>query len=93
MYDEADKKTIPKQADPREDGVRFFSEYVNAKVDYDEACREFQRALTQKERAAKKLAEINQRVQDIAARALNDPTEPQPNAPISGSSGLGQYGR
>jgi hypothetical protein len=67
--------------DPQSDAIRFFTEYANAKFEYDEACRNLERAKMMREGAAKKLKEINQRVMDLAKRALNDPTQPQPEPP------------
>jgi hypothetical protein len=67
-----------KSIDPNAEAISFFKKYVQAKAEYDEACRALQNAQSRREVAAKSLAEINQRVMDTAQKAMNDPTMPEP---------------
>jgi hypothetical protein len=67
-----------KAIDPNAEAIGFFKKYVQAKAEFDEACRAVQNAQNRREVAAKALTEINQRVMETAQRAMNDPTMPEP---------------
>lgn len=74
-YGTASLLEVPQKEDPL---MVLMRQYVQTKHDFDDACVSFNKASEHRRMVENELKEVSQKVQDVVAQGVYDPTAPQP---------------